>query len=184
MNKLVKGAIAGAAGIALLLGGAGTLALWNDSATIAAPGTINAGTLTIAATAPATDGWQTASGTAVDLSTYRVVPGDTLKYVKTFTVTATGNTLSATVALGALAITAATTGDTIANGNLAAYLTKTAAFTVDGVTTTTISGKTGTQTVVVTATMVFPKSTTAGFENNTKNGVVNLANFTIALTQV
>ena len=35
MNKLVKGSIAGAAGIALLLGGAGTLALWNADAYIA-----------------------------------------------------------------------------------------------------------------------------------------------------
>ena len=33
MNKLVKGSIAGAAGIALLLGGAGTFALWNADAT-------------------------------------------------------------------------------------------------------------------------------------------------------
>ena len=33
MNKLVKGSIAGAAGIILLMGGAGSLAYWNDSAT-------------------------------------------------------------------------------------------------------------------------------------------------------
>ena len=31
MNKLTKGAIATAAGVILLMGGAGTLAYWNDS---------------------------------------------------------------------------------------------------------------------------------------------------------
>ena len=49
MNKLTKGAIATAAGIALLLGGAGTFALWNGQTTIAG-GTISTGTLAIAST--------------------------------------------------------------------------------------------------------------------------------------
>ena len=44
MNKLVKGAVAGAAGIALLLGGAGTFALWNASTNVST-GSISTGTL-------------------------------------------------------------------------------------------------------------------------------------------
>ena len=46
MNKLVKGSIAAAAGISLLMGGAGSLALWNDSVTVNA-GTVSSGTLDV-----------------------------------------------------------------------------------------------------------------------------------------
>ena len=46
MNKLLKGSIAGAAGIALLLGGAGTFALWNDTAA-ASGGTVQSGNLSV-----------------------------------------------------------------------------------------------------------------------------------------
>ena len=45
---MLKGSIAGAAGVALLLGGAGTFALWNGDAAIAGA-TITAGTLTVEA---------------------------------------------------------------------------------------------------------------------------------------
>ena len=46
MNKIIKGSIAGAAGIALLLGGAGTFALWNDSTSVQG-GKIKAGNLAL-----------------------------------------------------------------------------------------------------------------------------------------
>ena len=45
MNKLFKGAIASAAGVALLLGGAGTFALWQDTAGLRSDATIEAGRL-------------------------------------------------------------------------------------------------------------------------------------------
>ena len=44
MNKTFSGSIAGAAGIALLLGGAGTFAQWNSSAAVAGT-SITAGVL-------------------------------------------------------------------------------------------------------------------------------------------
>jgi alternate signal-mediated exported protein len=84
MNKLVKGSIAGAAGIVLLLGGAGTLAYWNDSATIASAGTVSSGELTIEST--------TAGDWSDDIAL--IVPGDSLEYTETFTVTASGDNLS------------------------------------------------------------------------------------------
>jgi len=104
MNKLVKGSIAGAAGIALLLGGAGTFALWNDSVTVAA-GTVTTGELRIAdATTPAA-AWteQSLTGTRngvagtviVPSTTLKMVPGDTWRYTRTITLTTTGKNLLA-----------------------------------------------------------------------------------------
>ena len=99
MNKLTKGAIAGGAGIILLMGGAGTFALWNDSASVDG-GSISAGTLTL--TANGLGQWQDASpdvngGTPVniDSATFLTVPGDVLTYTQSVTVGATGDNLLA-----------------------------------------------------------------------------------------
>jgi len=84
MNKLVKGSVAAAAGIALLMGGAGSLALWNDQVSVNA-GSVSSGTLDIA---PVTGGgW--------DQDIDYIVPGDSLTYTKNFTVTAVGDNLDA-----------------------------------------------------------------------------------------
>ncbi|WP_341952912.1 alternate-type signal peptide domain-containing protein [Salinibacterium sp. TMP30] len=183
MNKLVKGSIAGAAGIALLLGGAGTLATWNSSVTVSAPGSITAGTLDIAATTGTTDGWKLGSAaTVASPASFKIVPGDTVTYTKTFNVTATGDNLSAAIGLGTVAIAPANSA-TAADTALAAALTKSAVFTVNGATATTISPAAGTQPVVVTATITYPKSATAGAENSSKTGAVSLSNFSITLTQ-
>ncbi|MEQ1737609.1 MAG: alternate-type signal peptide domain-containing protein [Rhodoglobus sp.] len=181
MNKLIKGSIAAALGIALLMGGASTLAFWNDSASIPG-GTVSAGTLSIAvpSSVPSTDGWKSGSTPIANISTFRIVPGDTITYTKTFTVTATGDNLTATAALSGGAITAASAG--AADTALASYLTKTATFTVGGVTTTTVNAAAGTQTVVVTTTLTFPNGTAAN-DNVAKLGSVSLAAFTITLTQ-
>ncbi|MET1044225.1 MAG: alternate-type signal peptide domain-containing protein [Microbacteriaceae bacterium] len=84
MNKLVKGSIAGAAGIALLLGGAGTFALWNADLTVAS-GTVNTGTLDLVV---ATEG-------AWDQEIDNIVPGDELTYTASYTVNAVGDNLTA-----------------------------------------------------------------------------------------
>jgi len=181
MNKLVKGSIAGAAGIALLLGGAGTLASWNDSATVDG-GSISAGTLTIVSNPGSNDGWQL-NGTGTiedDASDFTIVPGASLTYTATFDVTAIGDTLTADIALAPTAITAASTdANDVA---LASFLTDSAAFTVDGVTATSITAAPGTKTVVVTTTITFADGA-AGAENDAKLGQVSLADFAITLTQ-
>jgi alternate signal-mediated exported protein len=82
MNKLLKGSIAGAAGIALLLGGASTLAYWNDSETLTGAGTVTAGELDIK---PISATWDD------DISA--IVPGDSLKYTGVVEVTAVGDNL-------------------------------------------------------------------------------------------
>ncbi len=186
MNKLLSGAIAGAAGIALLLGGAGTFALWNSTAAVSG-GTIVAGNLLVADNG--TVGTWAVNGTPVVLSSFRAIPGDVLTYKKSVAVTATGKNLVATLGLGAASITA--TSASPADTALAAYLTKSAVLSATGVgitaagsNYTVTAGTAGvSQNVTVTATITFPKSTTAGFENNTKLGSVSLNNLTVALTQ-
>lgn len=79
MNKKTTGLVAGAAGAALLMGGA-TFALWSDSADVEG-GTITAGNLDVGTV---TQVWEDVSdgverGTIDDLAEYRIVPGDTIR---------------------------------------------------------------------------------------------------------
>jgi alternate signal-mediated exported protein len=110
-NRRIKGLIAGAAGVALLLGGS-TFALWSANGT-AGGGTITAGNLDLTAEAAAfhdissdrtdTDG---ATNTAVGvpghpigdstaLGSYRIVPGDTIAGVYEYEITLLGDNLVA-----------------------------------------------------------------------------------------
>lgn len=199
MNKLVKGAVATAAGVALLMGGAGTFAYWNDSVGVTGA-TITAGNLLVEApaTAPAGDGWKVqkngtgTAATVTNISSFVASPGDKFTYTKTINVTATGDNLVATLALGAGSITGATTGT--ADTALAAYLQKTASIAITGAgvaaigTTGTFSVTPGTagvtaRPVTVSVVITYPKSATAGAENDTKLGSVNLSGLTVTLNQ-
>jgi alternate signal-mediated exported protein len=186
MNKLTKAAIASGVGVALLLGGAGTLASWNSSANIPG-GTIVAGNLQV------TDGgagvWTVNGGTTpITIAGYKIVPGDTLTYTKPMSIVATGNNLVATLGIGAGSIAASSSG-TAADVALAAYRTKSAAVTGTGpgvVGSTVTAGSAGvTQTVTAVVTIVFPKSSTVGdtTEAATKLGSVDLSGLTVSLTQ-
>lgn len=94
MKNMTKGALATAVGVALLLGGGGTLAVWNDQAQSNA-GEIAAGNLDLEAGAGA---WSSnVSGSIADISSYRVVPGETLTYSQPLTVTLVGDKLAATL---------------------------------------------------------------------------------------
>lgn len=106
MNKFAQGTIAGVAGIALLLGGAGTFALWNDSASIDASA-IDSGTLAFGAES---DGrWTNVTGggseAIKDISSFLIVPGNTLRFEQVVTITATGNDLVAELSYDEASIT-------------------------------------------------------------------------------
>lgn len=103
MNKLVKGSIAGAAGIALLLGGAGTLALWNADADIVNE-SIDSGTLTLTAS---TGTWTGDTDNAL------WVPGDSATYNSTLTIGATGDNLEATLSVDTSSIAAGDLADAL-----------------------------------------------------------------------
>jgi len=112
MNKTLKGSIAGAAGIALLLGGAGTFALWNDSAA-AFGGTVQSGALSVALNGGPT--WKDVSTDAANTSwspvavgatpADRLVPGDTVTFTQLVDVTATGKNLKANLSFDPTTIT-------------------------------------------------------------------------------
>jgi alternate signal-mediated exported protein len=166
MNKLVKGSIAGAAGIALLLGGAGTFAVWNDTASLSAE-TITAGSLTLDSN---NNGVWTKDGVAINPVTYRIIPGTTLEYTQTLSVNAVGNGIKADLSYSGLTAT----------GDLDALVTKTMAVTSS---TATVNGSTlrfnaGASTVNVKITVTFPQAATAG-----QNGTLDLSDVTFTLTQ-
>lgn len=100
MNKMIKGSIAGATGIAVLMGGFGTYALWSDDATL--PGnSVTSGVLDVdAGVASFTDGTEDADGTPITQAngwSHLIVPGDTVTRTQSFDFTATGKNLFGTI---------------------------------------------------------------------------------------
>ncbi|QIK63346.1 alternate-type signal peptide domain-containing protein [Leucobacter viscericola] len=178
MNKLTKSSIAAAAGIALLMGGAGTLAFWNDTIDAGTTGTISAGTLSLSnATAGS---WTDQNGKAVDVAAFRAVPGDTLTYKTKVDVAAIGDNLTGTIGIGSASIAPATAGT--ADTQLAALLTDSATFTVNGAAGSTFTATGTAQAIDVTVTVEWPSGTPAA-DNLAKLGSVSLADFAITATQ-
>lgn len=95
MNKMTKGALATGLGVALLIGGGGSLAVWNTSAQASA-GQIVAGNMGLQAAAGT---WTNSAGTNVTTKmtagTYRIVPGDTLSFTQPVSVTLSGDLMKA-----------------------------------------------------------------------------------------
>jgi alternate signal-mediated exported protein len=89
-KKMTKGAVAVAAGVVLLLGGAGTYALWEVNRPL--DGTVQAGDLDLS-TGAAT--WTLNGEEVTSPETLRVVPGDVLTVQQELTVTAVGDSLQA-----------------------------------------------------------------------------------------
>jgi alternate signal-mediated exported protein len=148
MNKLTKAAIAGAAGIALLLGGAGSLALWNTSDTVNA-GSINTGTLTMTATAGT---WNTAPS--------KWVPGDSYEYTASVTVTAVGDHIKGTLSVDPSSIT----GDAALIADVAIAMTVTGALPAN-----VTSNGDGTYNIAAAGTYVLPVKVTAHFDSASDN---------------
>lgn len=191
MNKFTKAAIAGAAGIALLLGGAGSFALWNGNASVAA-GSVNAGTLAVALNG--TGAWTNTpnGGTAgaITISSFRAVPGDTLTFTQQLNVTAIGDNLNATLTVDPTTIVAPTPDASGANAALKAALLTGMTVSVTGASNITQVGSTNSytvtnssavQTVTVVVTLPFPRGTVG--DNTTQTGTVNLSALAFTLTQ-
>lgn len=206
MNKLVKGAIAGGAGIILLMGGAGSLAYWNDTANTG-PATgansITAGTLTITAANAGSwtkgmynnAGTQTVAPAAIaSLAAVKVVPGNRLVYTQNFNISGTGDDLFFTIGKVDGAVTAASSStqdvalrDAINNSAASTYaLSTVSGGTVVASTTAGVykvsSNSGANSTVTVTWTINIPFGASA--DNSTKTGAVNLTQGSITLTQV
>jgi len=169
MNKMTKGAIAGAAGVVLLLGGAGTFALWNDSASVNA-GSISTGTLTLTA---GTGVWKDVSTDVtgqptIDASTFKMVPGDTLAYTNTFTVASSGNNLKANF------------GTSYTAGTLPTDVSATVSVTRAGTAVANPVVANNGDVFTVTVTLAFDRATTG---TTSQNATVNLNAVGVTLTQ-
>jgi alternate signal-mediated exported protein len=185
MNKLTQAAIAGAAGLALLLGGAGTFAMWNASTTVNSS-TVTSGVMTIAA--PGTPTWMNVSadagaGIAIPtIATYRLSPGDKVQMTEVLTIAATGNNLVANLTFNPASIAAVGT----ANAALAAATTDTLVASGTGVTAGTTNNwtitpnGTGTSQVTVTFTISLPAATAGSVA---QGGVLDLSALQITLVQ-
>jgi len=177
MNKLTKGLVVGGAGLVLVVGGAGSLALWNDSASVDA-GPVGSGEMTI----DATDGvWSD------DITLW--VPGDQSVYSTDLTVTLSGDNLTTQLVLDPASVT----GDadllaaldvelavgTITGGGIATPVAgQDNTFTLTSATPTVAT----TLTIPVTVTVDFPEDSVTGVV--AQNQAVDLGGIAFNLTQV
>jgi alternate signal-mediated exported protein len=178
MNTLVKGSVAGAAGIALLMGGYGTFAVWTDSTGVAG-GSITSGQLDIEA---GTQVWDDLSTTAANDwdATSLLVPGDKVSMTQTFDITATGTNLAGTLEFSP---------GTFAAGDFGADLTHSVAVqTTDGLTVDTtdknlwvFSSPLGVQSAAVTAKVTYTFGSSA--DNATQNATATLSDGTFTISQ-
>ena len=90
-NKVVKGIVAGALGLSLLIGG-GTFAVWYDSQSVTT-GSVNSGSLAFKI---GTQTWKSGA-TPISIDAYKVVPGDVLTLTSNIAITAQGTNLKATL---------------------------------------------------------------------------------------
>jgi spore coat-associated protein N len=172
MHKPLKGAIAlGAAGL-LLLGGAGTYALWSDSVTLDG-GTINAGQLDLAVTtAGAWADVSTGTPVAIDIDDFLIVPGDVLTYSLSATLQAEGDNLEATLEADPTSITA--------DEGLADDITVTTAVSTGGVAITgPITEDNDRDVIDVVVTLTFDEES----GNESQLDDIDLSNFRLTVNQ-
>ena len=106
MNKTIKGSVAGATGVALLLGGFGTYALWSDSEDYAG-GSVASGVLDVKPVT-GTAVWQEISGDvganpqAWAPATDKMVPGDEVELTQPLDVEASGKNLKVKLTVGGI----------------------------------------------------------------------------------
>lgn len=104
MNKITKGALATGLGVALLLGGGGTLAVWNTTAEGEQDSSIVNGDLQLTA---GKGTWTNAHGTVIDLATYKAVPGDALTFTQPVAVKLDGDLMEANLTVNKNLVAAA-----------------------------------------------------------------------------
>jgi alternate signal-mediated exported protein len=184
MNKLIKGAVTGAAGIALLLGGAGTFAAWNTSSNVAPTAPVNTGILKINSSSAV--GWFTdANATqAVNVNSFHAVPGDRLYYKATADIVAVGDHLQAEIGVDQSTLKAQLGPDGSSN---------TLTASVASVAGTGISASNGhyifkANDSDIQATVVvevdFPLGDSSDSDNTGENSTIKLDPLSITLTQI
>ncbi|MGB3302537.1 alternate-type signal peptide domain-containing protein [Gordonia sp. (in: high G+C Gram-positive bacteria)] len=171
MNRKTKGALAIGAGAILLLGGAGSYALWSVDSDIAGGSNISTGNFALdCGTSGAwTDESPTTNGVlTVNPSVDLMVPGDVWKYTGSCTPTFTGKNIKAELSVSGIG-----TGATLPTGI-------TAVSTANGSPGTAFPAVSGTP-IAVTVTLTFDAATGGTTSTNTAVSVDAMA---ISLKQV
>lgn len=181
MKKIMKAAIAAGAAGALMLGGAGTFALWNGSGDVSA-GTVTTGHLLLNTAAAGV--WQDvsvpATPVAFDPVTETIVPGDILEYKQTVTIDADGKNLQGELTVGALdAVPAALVGQVTLN--LDADATAPGLTQVGNVISFAAPGS---YAVPITITVTFAEGTAGSSPAGTMDEPIDLGALELALDQV
>jgi alternate signal-mediated exported protein len=173
MNTMIKGSIAGATGIALLMGGFGTYALWSDSEDLKAHD-VQTGVLDIA-TSPGVYDDATTTSANDWTSTNKMVPGDTVTYTQTFTVKGEGKNLKGTIKYVKPDLSAkfAKLTDTVDITSSNADITK------DSATSFTFAKPFDTATLTAVVTYTLPDTTTGQVDQG-KSATLPAAAFTIS----
>lgn len=189
MKKTTKGALASAAAAALLLGGGTTMAYWTASANVDG-GAITAGELKL--TAGSCDAnWVYAAGNANAGTTVTLwVPGDVVTKSCTYTVTATGDNLVATLdAPTSVALTSTSAGAAATESATAAvaYQLDSAAI-IDQDTGTSgiqITESAADRTLTATFSVTFPYGNDTTINaNDTQDWQADFDALTVTLTQL
>lgn len=175
MNKMIKGSVAGATGVALLMGGFGTYALWSDSENLSAS-KVQSGELDIATTGGV---WDDANTSAADdwTASDKLVPGDKVTYTQTFTVKGTGKNMEGTIKY----VKPTVTGDSWSNLTHAVTVTSdNSDVEASGSSGTnfTFDAPFGTATLTATVTYTLPGGTGNQVDQN-KSATLPAAAFTI-----
>ncbi len=179
MNKSTKGAFAAGTAAVLLLGGAGSLAYWNDTASVPG-GSINSGNLALNSSSCTTAGWKvtnpagSVTPVAFDPATQKIVPGDTLTKTCTVVVDAVGTNLKASLA--------ATGGANNASTMAAGAYTVGGSFKIGTTAISTITSADANKTIDAVITVAFPFGTAV--DNDSKLKTIAFNAFTITATQL
>jgi len=185
MNKTTKGALGLGAAAVLLAGGAGSLAYWSGSTSLDA-GSITSGTLKLENPACGAD-WKYAAGKAgAGTTVTKYVPGDVITKTCTFTITASGDNLSAKLNTPAVSFPAAASGSSRTLTPTADYKIGTAA-AVNGDNTITSADNGKTVTAAITVNIPFGSAENAATKvnvNDTQNLTTTLNTITVTATQV
>ena len=178
MRKATKGVLAATLGVLILLAGAGTLAAWTDSKTIAG-GNINSGHLAIVTDATNTGcgPWKLDNGEQAPY-TYTagdpIVPGDVLSRDCAYTVRAAGNHLRATVGISAVNFSGT-------NGNFGGKLNASvSSVKLNGTPVTSFTEADNGATLTASVTVTFDSTA----DNTTQNLSTVFDSLTLTATQV
>lgn len=196
MKKTTKGALAVSAAGVLLLGGAGTLSYWTDTATVTG-GSLSAGELDLEQVSCDSD-WMLdgAGGAGGALAGRLLVPGDTVTKTCEYTLTATGDHLELDLAVNGPGGWVGLGGPGTPSGDFAAALDYSAEFLLVGgghlgapLDSTGLDLTEGTYTVdaVITAEVPFDANPVAPgnqVDNSFQGGTAHLDDFTVVATQV